>query len=381
MKTTLTSFRRALFTAAFVFLHSSFVIAQGGPLTPSGPPAPTMRSLQEIWDKADGIEQLDQSIWFKTDLIQQQMANLQARVTSLETQNQNLTNLLLSIGQTTGAMPWQLMAVDNPGIGGTYNSLAFTPGGQPAICYLDDTFGHLKYAVFDGSNWTRSNVAGRGSYSSLAFTPGGQPAISYFDETNGDLKYAIFNGSTWALDTVDYTGVIDDETSLAFGSSGEAAISYHSPAGLKCAFLTDFGWIIYEVDTTGFHSSLAFTTDGVPAISYQNDTGDLKYAFLFTGPSWTLTTVDSPGVVGEYSSLAFTPSGQPAISYFDGTNGDLKYAVFSGSAWKLTTVDSVGIVGTHTSLAFTPSGQPAISYCDGTNDTIKYAVRVPFAAP
>ncbi|MBX7208720.1 MAG: right-handed parallel beta-helix repeat-containing protein [Verrucomicrobiaceae bacterium] len=50
---------RTLITSAIALLvisHSSFVIAQGGPLTPPGAPAPTMRSLQEIYDKAAAVE-------------------------------------------------------------------------------------------------------------------------------------------------------------------------------------------------------------------------------------------------------------------------------------------------------------------------------------
>jgi len=47
-----------------------------------------------------------------------------------------------------------------------------------------------------------------GLYTSLAFTPGGQPAISYYDDTNDNLKYAVFNGSTWTPSTVDSTGSV-----------------------------------------------------------------------------------------------------------------------------------------------------------------------------
>ena len=51
----------------------------------------------------------------------------------------------------------------------------------------------------------------------------------------------------------------------------------------------------------------------------------LHYA---TGGSlpWSLTTVDSAGIVGYATSLAFGPDGQPAISYYDGSNLDLKFA-------------------------------------------------------
>ncbi|MFN0128610.1 MAG: hypothetical protein ACKV19_18210 [Verrucomicrobiales bacterium] len=105
--------------AAFIPSLSPSLRAQGSLTPPAGPPAPGQKTLQQIWD----------------------------RIGVLEAQNQSLTNLLLSIGQTTGALPWTFTTVDSTGIVGSYTSLAFTPGGEPAISYFDTTIGNLKYAV------------------------------------------------------------------------------------------------------------------------------------------------------------------------------------------------------------------------------------------
>ena len=91
-------------------------------------------------------------------------------------------------------LPWTLTTVDSAGDAGQFTSLAFTPGGQPAISSYDVTNGDLKYAVFNGSTWTLTTADSSGDvgfHSSLAFTPAGQPAISYYDILNGDLKYAV----------------------------------------------------------------------------------------------------------------------------------------------------------------------------------------------
>ena len=175
---------------ALILLPSSFCFAQG-PLPPPGAPAPTMKSLQEIWDKIGNLETQVGALLTLNEVLQTQHAALQSTVTGLQTQNQNLTNLLLSIGQTTGALPWGITFVDHAGNFGGFPSLAFTPGGNPAISYYDRNTTDLKYAVFNGSTWTTSTVDSGvviQDDTSLAFTPGGQPAISYADSSS--LRYA-----------------------------------------------------------------------------------------------------------------------------------------------------------------------------------------------
>jgi hypothetical protein len=263
--------------AAVLLLPSTYCLGQGN-LNPPGAPAPTMKSLQEIWNKIGTLETQNTALQNSANSQQQQIASLQKDSAAMS----------LLLDNAGIVFPWTLTTVDNTGNVGSFTSLAFTPGGQPAISYYDTTNGNLKYAVFNGSTWTLTTVDSTGyvcEYTSLAFTPGGQPAISYWDSSNLDLKYAVFNGSTWTLTTVDSSGNV------------------------------------------GAYTSLAFTPGGQPAISYWDSTNyDLKYA-IFNGSTWTRTTVDSTGLVGWYTSLAFTPGGQPAISYFDNTNWDLKFAI------------------------------------------------------
>ena len=63
-----------------------------------------------------------------------------------------------------------------------------------------------------------------------------------------------------------------------------------------------------------------------------------------------------------------------AIGYYDATNADLKFATFNGSTWTLSTVDSTGDVGQNASLAFSPAGQPAT--VAGTTDGCGHSASV-----
>jgi hypothetical protein len=267
--------------------------------------------LQEIWDKAATLESQNQLQAQQIDALQQK-------------NNEQNTQLGILLDKSGVALPWQIMTVDS--VDGGDTSLAFTPGGHPAISYYDITNTSLKYAVFTGTTWqltTVDNAGDVGKNSSLKFSPSGQPAISYRDSTNDDLKFAILNGVAWQISTADSTGNV------------------------------------------GIDTSLAFTPGGQPAISYYDKTNqDLKYA-VFNGSSWQKTTVDSAGDVGRGSSLAFSSAGLPAIGYEGVLSVEIKYAVSDGSTWTISTV-YLGTPGDEEaqrpSLAFDPTGKPVICY-------------------
>jgi hypothetical protein len=248
-------------------IASSKPASAQGELTPTSPPAATMKSLQELWDE---------------------MRSLRSRVDSSQASSEAL---LLNIARAQGlnvSNVWQTQRADTNENIGSYTSLAFTPAGQPAISYYNDSPDDLMYAEYDGSAWQTQTVDSAndvGRYTSLAFTPAGRPAISYFDADAGGLKYAQYDGTTWQTESVDTAGDVGRHTSLAFSPAGRPAISYW-------AGNFDF---------------------------------DLKYA-EYDGSAWQTQTVDTNGNVGKFTSLAFTPAGRPAISYFDADLDDLKYA-------------------------------------------------------
>jgi len=107
--------------------------------------------------------------------------------------------------------------------------LAFTPAGQPAIAYLFDAHHLIKYAVFDGSQWTLEDIGANSSNDSLslrslAFTPAGEPAICYDQSIEGSsrtvVNFAVRRSGSWNREMI-ATG---HSGCLAFSPAGEPAI-------------------------------------------------------------------------------------------------------------------------------------------------------------
>lgn len=231
-----------------------------------------------------------------------------------------------------------------------------------------------------------------GEFSSVAIGVDGLPIVSYRDVTNGDLRVvhcgnAPCTGGNQAT-TVDATGVVGSDTAVAVGADGLAVVSYRDASNdalkvLHCGDVTcSAGNQATTVDTgfVGSDTSIAIGADGFPAVSYfDGGNGDLKVLHCGNAACTAgnqATTVDGGvAVVGYDTSIAIGTDGLPVISYYDQTNVDLKVlhcgnaACTSGNT--VSTVDSIQAVGESTSLAIGTDGLPVVSYRDASNGDLK----------
>ncbi len=191
--------------------------------------------------------------------------------------------------------------------------------------------------------------------------------------------------SAWSSTTVDTLGPFGDSypgTSIAVDGSDGVHVGYFDPSAgdLRYAYAPSGGsWSITVVDSAGVvgeFPALALDGAGGVHISYYDRTHqDLKYAYKPSGGAWSTTTIDSAGNVGWYSSVAVDASRGVHITYFDYTRVGLKYAYQpSGGGWSTTTVDSAE-VGTSTWVAVDDAGNVHVSYYDLLNEDLKYAYK------
>lgn len=238
-----------------------------------------------------------------------------------------------------------------------------------------------------------------GDFTSIAVPADGLPIIVYRDDTNTALSLWAAKCSNARCTGPSTLSIIEDGvdaagqyTSVAIGADGLPIVSYYADGleVLKVAKCVDAACaspaIITTVDATigvGTFTSLAIGNDGIPVISYVDETGvgALKVARCAnancTGAA-TITTVDATASVGYFSSIAIGADGFPVIGYLDGSAGSLKVAKCSNMACSgaatLTTVDnSANDVGAFSALAIGSDGIPVIAYQDATANTVKVA--------
>ena len=304
------------------------------------------------------------------------------------------TNGRLRYAENTGGS-WKLETVDDSADVGQYSSIALESDNTPHISYLDATYGNLRHAVRSGG-WTKTTVDSDGYvgyYTSIAMYDD-DPSISYYDLTNGNLKYAKLRSGSWGTRlAVDTDGDVGLYTSLAMESGDDYAhISYFDATNgkLKYAWCTTgsdcysiLNWDNEDVhddtyNSVGSWTSIAFDSNGIPHISYYDETdGNLLHSW-WIGCRWCFEIVDYPGDVGKYSSIAIDSSDNIHISYYDDTNNDLKYAKKTTTGWTLSSLEDVGedyemiSIYATTSIALDSNDNPHIAFHDINGNNPKY---------
>ena len=293
----------------------------------------------------------------------------------------------------------KITTVDSDGNVGRYTSIAIGDNGYPVISYIDWINTTLKVAACTTTDCsgtptvtTVDSDGNVGYYTSIAIGSNGYPVISYYDSTNEALRVAACTTAdctgTPTITTVDSTGDVGYDPSIAIGNNGYPVISYNDATNgdLKVAACTAADCTgtptITTIDSTGnvgYYTSIAMGDNGYPVISYFDFTNEaLKVAACTTADCTgtpTITTVDSDGDIGRGSSIAIGDNGYPLISYYDATNRALKVSACTTADCTgtptITTVDSEGWVGLHPSIAIGDNGYPVISYYDSTNTALK----------
>ena len=199
-----------------------------------------------------------------------------------------------------------LTKVDDPPVNvvGGYTSITIGADGLPVISYRDYPAAALKVAHCSNASCSATdsittvddpaNTVGQYS-TSITIGADGLPVISYYDGTDGTLWVAhCGNPSCSAANTLTK---VDDP----------------------------------PVNAVGGYSSITIGADGLPVIGYKDGTAkSLKVAHCGNAScsaANTVTTVDDPAnQVGTSTSIAIGTDGLPVISYTDETADALKVA-------------------------------------------------------
>jgi len=307
---------------------------------------------------------------------------------------------------TPGGLPRTDMAPDavtlETGVGG-YTSVATDSQNRVHISYYDWTNGLLKYALWDGVNWSFSTVDGNpatdlnvGKFSSIAVDSNGFAHISYLDEKYDGLKYAFSTGTGWSVKEIDTKQAPNYRfggfTSLALDSNGNPFISYQDWQNndLKFAKPVSSGgncgpggsWKCDVIDNsgdTGFYTSIARFSSSNMVISYRSATGGALRLAKSTnnGGSWSKSTIVDTNDTGYFSSVALNSSGYAGIAYYSAANGLLSFIQqTSGNVWNTSNLVYAGDLSPNTSLAIGSINIPNVSYFNDTGDQLRLAASV-----
>lgn len=255
---------------------------------------------------------------------------------------------------------------------GQETAIAIGSDGMPVISFRDASAFSLKVAQCPGADCvglpTITTIDGPTSarYTDIAIGNDGLPVISYWDLGTGSLKVAhCVNPDCSGVATIttvdDPANSVGRYTSIAIGSDGLPVISYQdeSANALKVAHCNNVACTGVATITTvddpiddfvGVYTAIAIGSDELPVISYGDLAGDAalrvaKCVNLDCSGSATITTIDDPPInqVGAYNSIAIGGDGLPVISYQDTTANALRVAKCSNAACTgavtITTVD------------------------------------------
>jgi hypothetical protein len=334
-------------------------------------------------------------------------------------------------GGTCTSSAWSCTAVDSTGTVGAGTSLGFAANGMAAVSYLDNTSGTVKFAQYDGDGvasgcavaaWTCTTVvsiAGTTAFTTgLAFGPDGRAWIAYSDATAGptanDLKIArydadaVASGCTsvaWSCSTVQSTGTVGANVSLAFDAKGHPWVSHNGGGALAIATVDRAGEVNASAATAATHDTV-ITAPAAGACSTWRDgrkssSGEVSKVYLAAGEctelGFSLQTTSSLAST-TYRFMVAVDTGATAKNLWRGVGSVSNMPTLTTSstatmraskdvapqwtacpalsAWSCTEVETAGHVGRHAAGAIDPNGNPWIAYFNEDNQELRVAQYV-----
>ncbi len=346
-----------------------------GPLVPpSGPQDGTYRTLGEIWDKLLELQAQNDALATQNTALVTQVQQLQGQLDELP-----LETALLVLRNLEEDLPWREATVDPDPLNNFVGSLAFSPSGVPGISYFEGLAENLRYATRVEGTWqfeTVDDSGAVGGQSSLAFTADGRPAIAYQDSgdpgVGGDetLKYAVHNGVSWDIQTLPGSG--GQSPVLAFGGDGHPRICHSGTdaggtGGIVFLRFDGTAWQSSVLAASSFEVDMVLRSDDQPVIVYSEFTtfpeADVKSA-VFDGTDWSVSVIDDSGLANG-GRIDLRPGDAPSVIYQ--TQGALRHATFEdgggGPTWQSETiVADTGLIQRSYDFEIDEDGLPSVMY-------------------
>ena len=364
---------------AVLLLTPSLLLAQG-PETPPGPPGPTQKSLQQIWNEVEAM---------RTVILSQEQ-----EIETLRQRNRDLLRLAPELAELPGIdgfLEFYAVTVDDTGDTGANPSLAFLPSGSPVVAFEDHDDQTLRIAIGgQAGSWSLFTVVsgiGPASTPSLGIDGNGKPWIAFHDPASDELKVATTTSLSggggglpvWTITTIDSDGSTGFFPDLVVRTPNRIGIAYRdaSQTRLKYASFNGLLWTTEAVpksgSNTGLSPSLAFTPSGDPAIAcYDLSNQSMEYA-VKSGGSWQLSGIERSSSAGAFNDLRFDLLGQPVVAYQDLGAGELRFARFNGAAWDKETVHTGPVE--HVSLAIDSGNRAVVAFRNITTNQAAVAIR------
>jgi hypothetical protein len=324
---------------------------------------------------------------------------------------------LASSGELARAQgPWTIQTADAGQGSGNTSSLRLDPAGRPRVAEWMTGSGGVRYAEFNGSQWSAQTVPvtyysileapyGRSpalhdqpavvdplntqllitTATSLALDSEGNPWIAWVTTdrlnhtpTMHPVSVTYRSGGVWTTEALE-AGV--NRPVVEADGSGRVHVCFETSLdafhNLRYAVREAGVWTYETVDARASSPDLRLDGQGNPHVLYLDETRNVLVYAVRNGTGWDRTDVPVPNSPGDFA-LAVDPDGQARVAVADyvvNYQPQIHYLEQQGTSWQISTADPSTSNKFDLSLALNPAGAPVISYNDQNGLDLKVATR------